>query len=114
MTKVNKNKPGAGRPNTEWPKEKIALLKKLYPNKHNDDVAKEMNVTVSALRNAVVRFKVKKSNRYWDIPEEKFVTDNWPILSVSEIADQLKKKFGVEKTKWSIINKYRELIGLRV
>ena len=114
MTKIKKeNKPGAGRPNTEWPKEKIALLKKIYPTKSNDVVAAELNITVSALRNAAIRFKVKKSNRYWDKAEEKFITDNWEVLSPIEIADALKKKFMLVKTKWAVINKYRELKGLR-
>lgn len=34
-------------------------------------------------------------------------------MSVSELMDGLLKKFEVEKTKWAIINKYRELSGKR-
>jgi hypothetical protein len=108
---MKKNK--RGRPVIAWSKEKIAFLKKLYPGKNNKDVAAEMGITISALRNAAVKFKVKKSNRYWDKAKENFVVDNWQILSVSEIADQLEKKFNIYKTKWAIINKYRELKGLR-
>lgn len=111
MAKITKTK--VGRPAFLWTKEKIALLKKLYPNKSNEDVATTLAIDIRAVRNAAMRFKIKKSNRYWDNPEEKFVLHNWEVLSPMEIAEALKKKFKVEKTKWAVINKYRELKGLR-
>jgi hypothetical protein len=110
---MKKNKPGAGRPTKEWTKDRVALLKKCYPTKSNEEAAAILGVTVSALRNAAIRFKVSKSNRYWDKPEEDYLLKNWPVMSPDEIADGLKKKFGITKTKWAVINKYRELSGLR-
>lgn len=113
-TKVKKkNKPGQGRKVVDWPKEKVAQLKKLYPTGDNKEVAAKLGITVSALRNASIRFKVKKSTRYWDKPWEDLVIKQWPAMSPEEIAAELLKKFKVVKTKWSVINKYRELAGLR-
>ncbi|HTE32721.1 MAG TPA: hypothetical protein VK666_20210 [Chryseolinea sp.] len=106
-------KKNAGRPATEWPKEKIALLKKHYPTTGNEEVATMLSTTVSALRNAATYYKVKKANRYWDKPETDFILKNWDALSPDEIADGLEKKFKIKKTKWAVINKYRELMGLR-
>ncbi len=98
-----KKKNKVGRPVVNWPEEKIVLLKKLYPANPNDLVAEKLDITISALRNAVIRFKVKKNHRYWDKSEEKFLLISWPIMSAEEIGKKLKK------TRWAVINKYREL-----
>lgn len=111
MSKIKKET--RGRKVVDWPKEKIALLKKHYPTKSNEEAAALIGVTISALRNAAIRFKVKKSNRFWDKPETDFILKNWDQLSPVEIADKLKEKLKIEKTKWAVINKYRELKGLR-
>ncbi len=105
MPKINK----PGRPVAFWTKENIALLKKLYPKKSNAEVAAAFNLNERAIRNAAMRFKIKKSNRYWDKPEVDYVLKNWPVMSAVEIAAGLKEKFGIEKTRWAVINKYREL-----
>lgn len=112
MAKIKKkNKPGQGRPVVAWPLEKVKLLKKLYPTLSNDIVADKLNTTVSAVRYAAMKFKVKKSNRYWDKPETDYLLKNWPVMSAEEIAAGLKEKFKIEKTRWAVINKYRELKG---
>lgn len=108
-----KNKPGAGRPGTDWTKERIKELKKLYPTNDNIVVAKKMGITVSAVRNAAIKYKVKKATRYWDRPWEILVVKNWQTHTPEEIMELLLRKFKVAKTKWAIINKYRELSGKR-
>lgn len=113
MLKENKKEVRRGPKVTEWSKEKVVTLKKLYPLKDNASVAAEMGITESALRNAAVRFRVKKSSRYWDKPWEDFILKNWEVMTVIELSDELKRKFKIEKTKWAVINKYRELKGLR-
>ena len=118
MLSMNKkNKPAAGRP-SEWSKKKLTRLKNLYPATPNDTIAEILSkefepTTVSAIRNAAIRYKLKKTNRYWDKPEEKYLLVNWQVMSPEEIAVQLKRRFKFEKTKWAVINKYRELTGKR-
>lgn len=102
-----KNKSGAGRPTFFWTKERIKILKAIYPTQTNEEVAALLGITVSAVRNGAVRFKVKKKDRYWDKPEEDFILKNWEVMSAMELAEKL------GKTKWAVINKYRELKGLR-
>lgn len=107
MPKINKK--GAGRPVVAWLPEKVNLLKKLYPINDNDTVADKLNTTVAAVRYAAMRYKVKKSNRYWDKPETDYLLKNWPVMSAEEISAGLKEKFKIEKTRWAVINKYRKL-----
>lgn len=107
MPKITKKT--AGRPANIWPPEKVKHLKRLYPKEDNADVAKKLGVTESALRNAAIRYKVKKSDRYWDKPWENYLLKNWKVMTALEIANGLKSKFKVEKTRWAVINKYREL-----
>lgn len=96
-----KNKPGAGRPVENWAPEKIKLLKKLYPTTDNETVAAKLKVSVSALRNAAVRFGVKKLG--WTLKEEDFVRDNFNSMTYDKIGAKL------GKTKWQVIKKAREL-----
>jgi len=97
----------------DWPDEKVKQLRKLYPNNPTEVVAAALGVTERAVRSAAIRFKVKKSGRYWDKPEEDYVLKNWDQMSADEIAEGIKAKFKVEKTRWAVINKYRELKGFR-
>lgn len=96
-----------------WTAEMISLLKKLYPKTENTIVAEKIGVTVDAVRSKAVLLKIKKSDRYWDKPWEDLILKNWDVMSPEELITELKNKFKVEKTKWAIINKYRELTGKR-
>lgn len=98
---MGKNKPGAGRPIETWPPEKVRLLKKLYPTSKNADAAKMLGVTVSALRNAAVRFGVSKKG--WTDKDIAFIKANYTTLTYDQMADRL------GKTRWAVINKAREL-----
>lgn len=102
---MSKNKAGA--PVTFWTPERVKVLKANFPTKDNEEVAALLDTTVSAVRNAAVVFKVKKKNRYWDKPEEDFLLKSWAVMSAVEIAEKL------GKTRWAVINKYRELMNLR-
>jgi len=98
---------------TIWTQDTKKKLAKLYPVLPNSEVAKAFGLDERAIRNAVARFKIKKSNRYWDKSWEDYVLKNWESMSPIEIAESIQKKFKAEKTKWAVINKYRELKGLR-
>ncbi len=101
------NKPGAGRPTSFWTKERIKILKASYPSQSNEEVSALLGITVSAVRNGAVRFKVKKKDRYWTKSEEDYILKNWAVMSAVKIAEKL------SKTRYAVVNKYRELTGLR-
>lgn len=100
MEKKRKNKPGGGRPVNSWPPEKVKLLTKLYPITDNETLAKKLKVSVSALRNAAVRFDVKKKG--WTDKDIQALKDNFHLPY-----DKIAEKLG--KTRWAVINKAREL-----
>lgn len=102
-----KKKSKAGRPVTFWTAERIAVLKKHYPVTSNEQVADLLGTTVRAVRSKVMVLKIKKKDRYWDRSDEDYLKKNWDYMSAVELAEKL------GKTKWAVINKYRELSGLR-
>jgi hypothetical protein len=92
---------------TIWKKERVQQLKTLRPTTSDKVVAKNLKTTVSSIRNAAFVFKVKKKLFYWDYAEEQFILKNWTVMTAEELAVQLKR------TRWAVINKYRELTGAR-
>jgi len=74
---------------------------------------KKIGVSVDAVRSKAVLLKIKKSDRYWDKPWENMILKNWNVMSPEELMAELKINSRSKKTKWAIINKYRELKGLR-
>lgn len=95
--------------NTEdaWTDAEIDTLKKLFPKTDNSEVAEKIGKTVSAIRNKAVKLKLKKTNNYWKVGQEKYLLDNYGKIPLDDIMKYLKK------TKWAVINKYRELTGKR-
>lgn len=90
-----------------WTTENIAKLKKLYPIDDNATVAAELGTTERSIRSAAIKFNVKKSNRYWPKKDIAILLKDWPTSTAAEIAVKL------ERTRWAVINKYREIEGLR-
>lgn len=98
-----------------WSEADEKQLRKLYPKTHNEIISDKIpGTTVFSIRAKAVSLGLKKSDRYWDIPEEDFIRKNWDAMSPDELAAGLKEKFQVERTKWAVINKYRELTGKRL
>src|SRR6186713_1464014 len=107
------NKSPVNRGHTDpWTADQIAVLTKLYPKTHNEIIAGELGKSERSIRAKATLLKIKKASYFWDRPEETFVLKNWDAMSPDEISKGLKEKFGMDKTKWSVINKYRELKGL--
>lgn len=92
---------------SDWTEAQEKQLKKLYPTTNNDVLAKMLNRTESAIRAKATKMRLKKADRFWDKSEEDFILKNVTVMSYPEIAKKLKR------TKWAVINKYRELIGKR-
>ena len=97
----------------DWSDKQEEDLKALFATTHNEAIAKKLKKTIAAIRAKAVALKLKKSNRYWHTAWEKWVLKNYSSLAPDEMIAGLQKKFGIEKTKWAVINKYRELKGLR-
>lgn len=90
-----------------WAADEDSLLKKVFPKTDNEVIAAQLNKTESAVRNRAVILKLKKSKHYWKIGQEKYVMENYGNAPMDDMVKHLKR------TKWSVINKYRELTGLR-
>ena len=91
----------------DWSEAEEKKLARLYPTTDNEIIAQKLGKSVRSVRSKAQRMKLKKSNRYWDTPEEEYLLKNWQAMSAEELAEKL------NKTKWGIINKYRELTGKR-
>lgn len=87
-----------------WTEDQDKYLRKFFPKTHNAKIAGAIEKSISAIRNRAAILKIKKSDRYWDAPDEDFVMKNWDVLSVEEIAKK------VQKTKWAVYAKRRELL----
>lgn len=90
-----------------WTDKQISDLKKYYPVKENSFVAKKVNKTIDAIRAKAIKLRLKKENYFWQNKDEKFILKNVKVLSYPEIAEKL------GRSKWAVINKYRELTGKR-
>lgn len=88
-----------------WSADKKKELARLYPKLSNAELAILFGIDVRAIRNAAARFGLKKT--FWTAEREKYILTNWDKKTAREIAADLKL------TRWSVINKYRELAGLR-
>jgi len=107
------NKPGQGRkPDTEILAH-LKDIKRLYRTKSYSEVAKELNLNKSTVRNAITKHKYKKDSWHWDKPAEDWLLLNWQTMSVLELQEGLKRHFKIDKSKWAVIGKYRQLAGLR-
>lgn len=104
---MNINPPIRNKKTDTWSKKQIAQLEKLYPTTGNEVIAAKIGKTIRAVRSKAMVLKLKKEARYWALKDEKFLLKNWAVLSPEELAEKL------SKTKWAVINKYRELKGLR-
>lgn len=86
------------------PLDKIIML---YPTMSDKDLAKKMNVKISYVRNVGGRYGLKKKARYWSEKDKKTLLKHYKDGLVI-VMEKLPKR-----SKWAIINKYRELKGKR-
>lgn len=79
----------------------------LFPVTVNSELAKKYGVTESNIRLWATRLNLKKKNRAFTSAEENYILNNYQEKKISEISAAL------GRSKWSVINKYRKLTGLR-
>jgi hypothetical protein len=75
----------------------------------NDVLAKKYGVAESTIRTWGSKLQLNKKRWLWSRHDENFVLKNYGIgrYTIQEIADK------IGRSKWSVINKYREQKGLR-
>lgn len=100
------NKPGAGRPPV-WTERQEKILREKYSSYENESIAKQIGVTVSALRNKALKMGLKKDNRIWTEEQEMYLLKHIEKESYEDIAAKLNRTF------WAVVNKYRELTNKR-
>lgn len=82
-------------------------FKKLFPVTDNATLSKQYKVTESTVRMWGAKLKLRKKSWGWTKEEEQYLLKSYPNLMATELAKTLKR------SRWSVINKYRELTGLR-
>lgn len=96
-----------GRPET-WTEKELKKLKKLYPKTADKDLPALFPPRhLKTIKTKAQRLGLKKENGRWTEEEETRLLREWPTSSAEEISGML------GKTKWAVINKYRELTGKR-
>lgn len=84
-------------------------FKQLFPITDNEALAKMYAVKESTIRLWGAKLKLNKKIWLWSRHDENFILKNYGTgrYTIEEMA----KKIG--RSKWSVINKYREIAGLR-
>lgn len=92
-----------------WQPDKVALLKKLFATTDNDVIAAQLGTTKQAVRSKAFTLGLKKSTRFWSKKDIARMVKE--IEKNKSTPDQVAEILG--KTRWAIINKYREVTGKR-
>lgn len=82
---------------------------KLFMVTTNDVLAKKYKVKESTIRLWGAKLKLNKKNWLWSRHDENFVLKNYGTGRYT--IDEIAKKIG--RSRWSVINKYREVAGKR-
>lgn len=103
---MNKNpKSRTGKKNIS--EKKLADVVRLFGKKPTKVIAKETGVKFNTIRVIAARKGLKKENRLWTTKQGKELVKRYNEYGWQHFADKFKK------TKWAVINKYRELTGKR-
>lgn len=94
-----------------WSPQQLEILEKLYPNTNNKTIAATLNKTDKAIRTKANTLGYKKI--IWTAESEVWLLANFKLMDDKELMEQIHQKFGLIKTNYAVINKYRELAGLR-
>lgn len=91
----------------QWSKDELEYLRKNFAKTSNEELSDHLQKSESAIRTYAQKLKLKKANNYWKPKQEVYLMENYGNLPIAEIQKHL------GKTKWGVINKYRELKGKR-
>jgi len=86
-----------------WSENQISILKALFPTESNTVVAEKTTRSIGAVRAKAQLLGLKKEKWLWQKKDEQFILKNWALMTAVEIGDK------IGKSRWSAINKYREL-----
>jgi len=82
-------------------------LDKLIPTMPDKEVAAKLNIPLTTVRSHASNRKIKKTYNEWSKEEIKTLKKEYQF-GIAWIMDKFPNR-----TKWAIINKYREVMGLR-
>lgn len=99
----------AGKPGPTFKSIDQKEFKKLFPVTENSALAEKYGVKESTVRMWGSRLKLLKKSWQWSRHDENFILQNYGTGRYT--VDEMAEKIG--RSKWSIINKYREAKGLR-
>lgn len=89
-----------------WTERQEFLLKKYYSYFSNKEIATTLQKSVRAVREKARKMGLKNKH-FWTKKDEKYVLKSWVNNHPEEIGIKL------NRTKWAVINKYRELTNKR-
>lgn len=87
----------------------ITEFRKLYPVADNSELALKYEVAESTIRVRASRYGLKKANCEWNKKDEVFILKHYGKGKLT--AKEIGKEIG--RTRFAVINKYRELTGKR-
>jgi hypothetical protein len=93
----------------KWTTENNIILRALYPKYDNAIVAEKLGCDVKAVRNRAAKLKLRKDEVQWTTRDEHWLLANYKNKSMNM---RLIMAHFPDRTRWAIINKYRELAGL--
>lgn len=93
------------------PNKNLDKIKELYPTIPDKELAEKFGVTEKYVRNVGGRYGLKK-NYHWSEKEKKLILKYYEY-GVAFVQAKLAEKEFPDRTKWAIINMYRELTGKR-
>lgn len=82
-------------------------LDKLLPIMSDKEVANKLNIPLTTVRSHAANRKIKKTYSEWSKEDLKTLKKEYPF-GIAWVMDKLPNR-----SKWAIINKYREVMGLR-
>lgn len=89
------------------PNKQAKELDKLLPIMSDKEVAAKLNLPLTTVRSHAANRKIKKTYNEWSKSEIKTLKKEYQF-GIAWVMDKL-----TGRTKWAIINKYREVMGLR-
>jgi Zn-dependent peptidase ImmA (M78 family) len=94
----------------EWTNEKKTSFSKDYPTMPTARLIKKYHVSEKAINVMASKLKLKKENYWWSPEDCQRLKENYNATGTG--MQELLEMFP-GKTKWAIINKYRELTNKR-
>ncbi len=75
-----------------WTPGKVKLLKNLYPNKFNYEIAKTLNVSLRAVKSQAYKLKLTKTNEFMQLHGGRFNKGHTPVNKGKKMSQEIREK----------------------